>query len=211
MDKITRQRLHAFLLRHRSGVRTLDVGAGEANHKKYFPQSITVDINPERKPDVVGDIHALPFKDGEFEIVLCLDVLEHVRDPRKAVSELMRVVAPGGKLLFATRFVFPLHDTPGDYWRFTEYGLRDLFGEWEIEELIPETGVFSALAVLLQRISFQTRLRANKLMKFFILICTWIFARLDGLVVEEYGDIERKQKASHIMATGYYLSVRKRA
>jgi len=40
-----------------------------------------------------ADIHCLPFKDKAFDVVVCTSTLEHVQDPRKAVSELMRVSA----------------------------------------------------------------------------------------------------------------------
>ena|SRR6266581_8453486 len=40
---------------------------------------------------VAADIHALPFKDGQFDIVLCSETLEHVTDWHQAISELIRV------------------------------------------------------------------------------------------------------------------------
>jgi SAM-dependent methyltransferase len=38
----------------------------------------------------------LPFRDGEFEVVLCYDVLEHVFSPNRLLGEIRRVLAPGG-------------------------------------------------------------------------------------------------------------------
>jgi len=42
------------------------------------------------------DIHALTYQDNSFSALMCLDVLEHINDPLKAVSELIRVIKPGG-------------------------------------------------------------------------------------------------------------------
>ena len=49
----------------------------------------------------VADISRLPFKNGAFDLVICIGVLMHVADERASVKELCRVVAPGGSLLFS--------------------------------------------------------------------------------------------------------------
>lgn len=48
---------------------------------------------------VCGDLLRLPFPDASFDAVLCTEVIEHTADPRTAVSELCRVLAPGGDLV----------------------------------------------------------------------------------------------------------------
>lgn len=47
--------------------------------------------------DVRADLTALPFVDGEFDMVLCNHVLEHIPDDRAAMRELRRVLAPAGQ------------------------------------------------------------------------------------------------------------------
>ena len=59
---------------------------------------VTADLNADRA-DVACDLKALPFGDGEFDVVLCSHVLEHVDDDRVAIAELHRVLAPGGTAL----------------------------------------------------------------------------------------------------------------
>ncbi len=56
-------------------------------------------------------------------------MLEHCDDPVKAVSELRRVTAPGGRVLVTTHGVMPYHPSPTDYWRWTHAGLEKLFAE----------------------------------------------------------------------------------
>lgn len=46
-----------------------------------------------------GDAHSLPFHDDSFGLVIMGDMLEHVPDPKKVISEAMRVIWPGGKLV----------------------------------------------------------------------------------------------------------------
>ena len=163
--KITRKNLELFLAKYATDKRVLDIGAGGSSYDKYFPNRVTIDIDPLRNPDIVADAHSLPFKDGEFEYVLCTEVLEHLKNPVVAIKEMKRVLTEGGMVILTTRFVYPIHDSPNDYWRFTKYGLLELFNDWEIVELRAETKAFSTIGVLLQRIAFQTRLRFNKLVK----------------------------------------------
>ncbi len=208
--KITRKKLEQFLSRHATTKRVLDIGSGGSSYQRFFPNRLTIDVDPSRKPDIVADAEALPFADGEFEGVLCTEVLEHVKHPSQAIAEMHRVLAPGGKLILTTRFVYPIHDAPNDYWRFTKYGLSMLFEEWDIEELVAETRTFSTVAVLLQRIGYQTRLRFNRFFKLKIFLLAWLFNHLDGLIKEEYGDIRKETKENTIMTSGYYIVCRKR-
>jgi 2-polyprenyl-3-methyl-5-hydroxy-6-metoxy-1,4-benzoquinol methylase len=51
---------------------------------------------------VVGSVERLPFADESFDVVLCSEVVEHLRSPRAGVGELARVVRPGGRLVLTT-------------------------------------------------------------------------------------------------------------
>jgi ubiquinone/menaquinone biosynthesis C-methylase UbiE len=46
-----------------------------------------------------ADAQDLPFEDSSFDVVVCLEVLEHLRDYRRALSEIRRVLKPSGKLI----------------------------------------------------------------------------------------------------------------
>jgi SAM-dependent methyltransferase len=76
------------------------------------------------QPHVFGDAARLPFHDRCFDGVICLEVLEHVRDPEKVLAEIARVLRPGGRGWVSMPFLYPLHDAPFDFQRYTEYGLR---------------------------------------------------------------------------------------
>lgn len=48
------------------------------------------------------DIHKLPFRDGEFDVLVCCETLEHTLEPDAALRELRRVAKPGATLLLTT-------------------------------------------------------------------------------------------------------------
>lgn len=210
--KITRKYLEEFLKRHKSDKKTLDIGSGGSLYKydRFFPNRTTVDVDPVRNPEIVGDIHDLPFGGGEFDVVLCVEVLEHVRDPKKAAQEMQRVLKKGGTLILTTRFVYPIHDAPHDYWRFTKYGLQKLFDDWEVVELVPETHTFSALAVLFQRIAYQTKLRFNVFTKLKLFFFAQVLHAMNWLIKSEYGDIKKETSETDILTSGYYLVCKKK-
>lgn len=209
MKKITRKNLENFLKHHATNEYILDIGAGKVNtnhsYTTFFPNRLTIDIDPKREPDVVGDVHQLPFEDASQSFILCTEVLEHCHTPQKAVDEMYRVLKPNGTLILTTRFVFPLHDVPHDYFRYTKYGLQYLFRNWEIQELVPETATFSALGALTQRIGFQTNLRGGKITKSMVYIFAFFMNHLNGLIANEYGNIQKTEEDDHILTTGYYI------
>jgi len=207
--KITRKKLDIFLKRYASNKKTLDIGCSKGPYKKYFPNSIGVDIEKRDGVDVVADAHALPFKDAEFDVVLCTEVLEHLHTPVKAISEMSRVLKKGGLVILTTRFIFPLHDTPHDYYRYTKYGLEHLFRDWDILELREEANTAETIAVLIQRIGFQTQLYCNRLLKIVIFMIAKCVSRLSFLIRKEYGDILRENEENIMMTSGYYIVCKK--
>jgi SAM-dependent methyltransferase len=210
MRKITRKHLEKFLEEHKTNELVLDIGAGKVvtNHSytQFFPHRCTLDVNAERQPDVVGDIHNLPFSDESHKVIICTEVLEHCHTPQKAIDEMFRVLVRGGKLVLTTRFVYPLHDVPYDYFRFTRYGLIHLFRDWSSIEIKSETRTFSAIGALMQRIGFQTALRGGKFTKIFIYLVAIILEYCDSLILNEYGDIKKEKTEEDIMTTGYYIA-----
>lgn len=76
------------------------------------------------RPHLYADAAALPLATGCADAIVCLEVIEHVRSPAEALSEFARVLRPGGVLFLSMPFMYPIHDAPYDFQRYTEYGLR---------------------------------------------------------------------------------------
>jgi SAM-dependent methyltransferase len=55
-------------------------------------------------------------------VVVCFEVIEHVRDPEILLAEIVRVLKPGGRTFLSMPFLYPVHDAPFDFQRFTIHG-----------------------------------------------------------------------------------------
>jgi SAM-dependent methyltransferase len=96
--------------------------------KNYVGVDIAVSGHDHRgsKVDVFYDGRALNFPDASFDAVFSTEVLEHLFNLDEILSELRRVLRPGGKLFVTTPFLWPEHEQPYDYARYTTFGLKSL-------------------------------------------------------------------------------------
>jgi SAM-dependent methyltransferase len=145
----------------------LDIGGGErfqkwlAPYKDLFKNSDykTMDYDSKTGADVVGDIHNIPLNDGSVDAVICSSVLEHVKDPIRAVKELHRVMKKGGKIFLYVPSIYPYHARKGyypDYWRFFDDTLLFMFEDFSKVEIVKAGGYFRALLFFMP---FQHKLK----------------------------------------------------
>lgn len=160
---LSRQGLYPFLEEHLAriaeGAEVLNVGAGgevadvlKAHADPRSFQVTSLDIDPARDPDVVGDVAEFDFGDGRFDAVVMCEVLEHVREPAKAIGNVHRALKSGGSLILSTPFVFPLHDQPHDYYRFTRHGLEWLLRDFSKVTIVERNSWAEAINVLWVRL-----------------------------------------------------------
>ena len=207
--KLTRITLDQFIRSHAGTKRTLDIGAQAGPYGAYFPNRVALDLHPRPGIQIVADAQALGLASGAFDVVLCTEVLEHLPEPRQAINEMYRVLKPGGTLLLTTRFLFPIHDAPQDYFRFTKYGLRHLLRAFEIVELREETTTIGTLAVLIQRLGVQTHTCGGRFVRGLWLVAAQLVRPLSGLSGQEFGDSRRTVPEHGIMSTGYHVCATK--
>jgi SAM-dependent methyltransferase len=123
----------------------LEVGSrvvGNRGRSGDFPGAekyIGMDYHDGENVDVVGDAHYLTkyFAPGSIGAVFSTSVIEHVVFPWVVAAEIHKVLKIGGVALIDTPFVWPTHERPADFWRYTDMGLSILFSGyfgWEIED-----------------------------------------------------------------------------
>lgn len=86
--------------------------------------------------DIQADItKEIPVMSDTYDVVLCLEVLEHTVDPWAALREIRRVLKPGGLLLASAPWNFRIHGPKPDCWRFSEHGWKVLLKDWDSVEI----------------------------------------------------------------------------
>jgi SAM-dependent methyltransferase len=93
---------------------------------------IAFDIYWSDHVSLLADAHAMPFSDGSIDGVWIQAVLEHVIDPVRVVTEIVRVLRPGGLVFADTPFLWPVHEKAYDFTRWTPNGHRWLFRDFEV-------------------------------------------------------------------------------
>lgn len=118
---------------------TLDVGSKYSPYKKYIPYTkyFRLDIDKESEPDLCCDLHDIEWESDHFDALIATEVLEHLYDPQKAINQIHRVLKNGGTCLLSTRFMFPYHPFPKDYYRFTKDSLNYLFRDFSKVRIYP--------------------------------------------------------------------------
>jgi len=118
--------------------RVLEIGANKYSlySKKIRAASYrTMDIQRENEPTICADIHEIPMRDQSVDVVIATEVLEHCRIPQNAIDEIYRVLSKEGVCILSTRFIYKIHGSPNDYYRFTDQALVYLFRDFKIKEI----------------------------------------------------------------------------
>lgn len=128
------ERLSEFAATLPESSHLLDAGAGECRYAGLFSRQTYVALDNTvgdaawdySKLDAIGDLESIPFARSTFDAVISIVVLEHTHEPRRVISEMARVLRPGGKLFLVVPSQWEIHQAPHDYFRFTRYGVEYL-------------------------------------------------------------------------------------
>ena len=131
----------------------LDVGCGRQPYRRWLSgASGYVGVDVESRPGVdhlIEPGEPWPLDDACFDSVLCTQVLEHDSMPGHTLSEISRVVRPGGTVLITVPFAYNEHALPHDYRRWSAAGAADLVGErLQVEEIRKQGRVGTLLGAL---------------------------------------------------------------
>ena len=111
----------------------LDIGCADGKPRHYLPDGASylgVDYYTTAtawygtRPDLFANAQALPLRDSSIDHALLLDVLEHLPEPERCLDEVHRTLKQGGSLTIQVPFLYPIHDAPLDFHRWTRHGLE---------------------------------------------------------------------------------------
>jgi len=137
-----------FYLRHTQdlgdGVIILDLGGTRVQKRGAFDvgrchaQVVYANLSADKKPDVQCRAESIPVRSKAVNVVICAELLEHVKDPVLVLSETFRVLRHGGILLMCTPFLNRIHADPSDYGRYTEFYWREILSAIGFEDITVE-------------------------------------------------------------------------
>ncbi|MDG5492246.1 class I SAM-dependent methyltransferase [Psychroserpens sp. SPM9] len=131
-----------------NGSKILDAGAGQQQYKAYCThlEYVSQDFGGYEanngKPglqkkdwdygelDIISDIASIPREDASFDAIMCIEVLEHVVNPKEAIAEFTRLLKPGGTLIITAPFCSLTHFAPYHFYS----GFNSFFYETELEK-----------------------------------------------------------------------------
>jgi len=170
--------------------RLLDVGCGEKPYAPLFrdlvDEHVGVDhpesIHPLSAVDVLATAYDIPLEDASFDTVLMTEVLEHLEEPARAIAEARRLLRPGGNLILSTPFMWPLHEEPRDFFRYSPHGLRHLLEGFEPVTITPVAGKWTTLATFASYTVASYRVGPLRIpIDLFARSVQWVAVRLDEL------------------------------
>ena len=143
------------------GATVLSVGSGGQVNELlagYPFQLYQIDVDPNRNPDILGDICTIDLGEERFDMIVMSEVLEHVHSPHAAIENVRRALKTGGKLVLSAPFMLPIHEAPRDFYRFTGYGLEFLLRDFSPVSVRARNSFGEAIGVTWLRIPTGARL-----------------------------------------------------
>jgi SAM-dependent methyltransferase len=190
-------------------LRSFDLGTalvadlGSGTHRRD-PNLVCVDGGEYGEVDIVGDLRTLPLVDGCLDGLISVAVLEHVPDPPAHIAEMYRVLKPGGRLLCFIPFMQPFHASPYDFQRYTDVGLRQQFGQFDVLGVRVGAGPTSALLWVLQEwLALVLSLGSRRLYRV-ILPVMWILSPLKVIDL-----LLARHPNAAVIASGFVIEARK--
>lgn len=173
------------------GSKILDVGCGSGPYWHLRPDCELVGLDVyQSKPGIIVIKQGSPWEisDSSFDGVLCTQVLEHTFHFQLMLSEIERILKPGGILIISAPFVFPYHGVPDDFHRFTEFALNAYLQDFKILGKSQVCNYFETMAVsknlqLSHKLQLGKKMRILSILGFPLVVLIYSINNLKALLL----------------------------
>lgn len=166
---------------------------------------INIDFYPFANVDIVADISDLPIDSNSIDAIINESVLEHIGQPEKIVSEMHRLLKPGGYIYLSVPFIVSFHSSPDDYYRWTKPGLRMMMFHFSEIEVGVRYGPTSAMIYIVSEwLATLFSFGVIKIHQYIFILLMIVLAPLNILDFFIY-----KISSSENIAGGFYFIGRK--
>lgn len=195
IDSLLRKAEHQALSRLSVSGKVLDLGGDRrSTYRSYFKgvaEYTLVNLSEESGPDIIHDLEKpLPIANQAFDGVLIINVLEHIYAYQQLLTEAARVLRSDGTVTIVVPFLFPIHPSPNDYWRFTEQTMVRLLSEAGFTQIYVDAlggGVFASRFLMLDRLlPYPLRLIGQVVIQPLVVLCDGFFSLLSRSLKKEY-------------------------
>ena len=137
-----------------AGSLVLDLGGhkftkrGQFDIENYNLHVVYVNLSLAKGTDIQADAARLPFTKGQFDAVICAELLEHMPDPTAVLEQIHAVLQPMGKIFASAPFLYRIHADPNDYGRYTDHYWQQALGQFGFENIqIVKQGFFYSVII----------------------------------------------------------------
>ena len=183
--------------------KTLDVGCGAKQYENIFKKTsdyvgieIETELQKKRKvADYFYDGKKIPFNNDSFDSILSFQVFEHIFEPKEFLSEITRVLKPGGHILITVPFIWDEHEKPYDFGRYSSFGIKYLFEKNNFQVIKYKKStvgiecIFQLLMSGIEKKFFTNILFLNYLIKLFIISPINLLAIILNLIIPKNNDL----------------------
>lgn len=213
MDSLRREFINSQINKNKSQLKGIIADFGGSSKKKSRSnlneilsdeKIVSINMDKNSEADIISDLEDLPFVDGNFDSFLLLEVLEHVKSPKKIIKEIHRVIKRNSYGFVSMPFLYQVHKAPKDYRRWTKDKLIEFFetNDFYIELITENGGLYSVIFDLIRSKILSTNKPSifNKLNYLILKILKPIFKLIDKFFIS----------SSENITTGYFLIVKKK-
>tara|TARA_Y100001970_G_C14117361_1_gene794366 strand:- start:270 stop:1019 length:750 start_codon:yes stop_codon:yes gene_type:complete len=143
----------------------LDAGAGNKRFEHYFNKFDNYDtcdlkndsFHKKIEHTFYCDIQNIPVENEKYDVVINLQVLEHVKYPEKCIKELSRILKKDGKIYISAPSMYPYHFAPDNYYNFHPSAFKLILEKYNLKilNITEQGGAFLVIGVILSKLPFS--------------------------------------------------------